>query len=105
MKSSRRTFLITSLGAASALALGSREALATDAPKVAENDPTAVALGYKMDATKVDKAKYAKYVAGQDCSNCQFFQGKATDPFGPCPMFGGKQVSGKGWCSAYSKKA
>lgn len=105
MKSSRRTFLITSLGAASALALASRQALAADTPKVQENDPTAQALGYKMDATKVDKAKYPKYAAGQDCSNCQFFQGKPADAFAPCPMFGGKQVSGKGWCSAYSKKA
>jgi hypothetical protein len=104
MKSSRRTFLITSLGAASALALASRQALA-DAPKVTETDPTAQALGYKMDATKVDKAKYPKYAAGQECSNCQFFQGKPTDAFAPCPMFGGKQVAGKGWCSAYSKKA
>ncbi|WP_116138253.1 high-potential iron-sulfur protein [Trinickia diaoshuihuensis] len=104
MKSSRRTFLITSLGAVSALALASREALA-DAPKVAENDPTAVALGYKLDASKVDKAKYPKYAAGETCSNCQFFQGKPADAFAPCPMFGGKQVAGKGWCSAYSKKA
>ncbi|CAB3725892.1 high-potential iron-sulfur protein [Trinickia soli] len=104
MKSSRRTFLITSLGAASALALGSRQALA-DAPKVAESDPTAQGLGYKLDATTVDKAKYPKYAAGQECSNCQFFQGKPTDAFAPCPIFGGKQVSGKGWCSAYSKKA
>ncbi|CAN7792198.1 high-potential iron-sulfur protein [Paraburkholderia hospita] len=23
----------------------------------------------------------------------------------PCPMFGGKQLDAKGWCSAYSKKA
>jgi High potential iron-sulfur protein len=103
MKQSRRTFLITSLGAASALAL-SRQALA-DAPKLTESDPTAQALGYKEDATKVDKAKYAKYAAGQVCSNCQFYQGKATDAFAPCPMFGGKQVNGKGWCSAYAKKA
>jgi hypothetical protein len=104
MKSSRRTFLITSLGSACALALASRQALA-DAPKVAESDPTAQALGYKMDATKVDKAKYAKYAAGEKCSNCQYFQGKPSDAFAPCPMFGGKQVAGAGWCSAYSKKA
>lgn len=103
MKSSRRTFLITSLGAASALAL-SRQALA-DAPKVAESDPTAQVLGYKEDATKVDKAKYARYVAGQRCDNCSFYQGKTTDAYAPCPMFGGKQVSGKGWCNAYNKKA
>jgi hypothetical protein len=103
MKPSRRTFLITSIGAVSALAL-SREALA-DAPKVAESDPTAQALGYKMDATQVDKAKYAKYTSGEACGNCSFYQGKPTDAFAPCPMFAGKQVSVKGWCSAYNKKA
>jgi hypothetical protein len=103
MKSSRRTFLITSIGVASSLAL-SRQAFA-DAPKVTETDPTAQALGYKADATKVDKAKYAKYAAGQECDNCSFYQGKAGDAFAPCPMFAGKQVSGKGWCSAYNKKA
>src|SRR5580698_2681749 len=104
MKSSRRTFLITSIGVASTLAL-SRQAFAADAAKVTEADPTAQALGYKEDATKVDKAKYAKYAAGQDCGNCSFYQGKAADPWGACPMFAGKQVSAKGWCSAYNKKA
>jgi hypothetical protein len=103
MKSSRRTFLITSIGVASTLAL-SRQTFA-DAPKVAESDPTAQALGYKADASQVDKAKYAKYAAGQDCGNCSFFQGKPGDAWAPCPMFGGKQVSSKGWCSAYNKKA
>jgi high potential iron-sulfur protein len=103
MKSSRRTFLITSIGVASAFAL-SREAFA-DTPKVSETDPTATALGYKADATKVDKAKFAKFAAGQECGNCSFFQGKAGDAYGGCPMFAGKQVAAKGWCSAYNKKA
>ncbi|MBV8259971.1 MAG: high-potential iron-sulfur protein [Paraburkholderia sp.] len=103
MQSSRRSFLITSIGVASTLAL-SRQAFA-DAPKAAESDPTSQALGYKLDAAKVDKAKFAKYAAGQDCSNCSFYQGKPGDAFAPCPMFGGKQVAGKGWCSAYNKKA
>ncbi|HEY3599507.1 MAG TPA: high-potential iron-sulfur protein [Paraburkholderia sp.] len=103
MKASRRTFLITSIGVASTLAL-SREAFA-DAPKVSESDPTAQALGYKQDATKVDKTRNAKYVAGEECDNCSFFQGKPTDAWAPCAMFAGKQVAGKGWCSAYNKKA
>ncbi|WP_027793274.1 high-potential iron-sulfur protein [Paraburkholderia acidipaludis] len=103
MKSSRRSFLITSMGVAATVAM-SRQAFA-DAPKASESDPTAQALGYKADASKVDKAKFAKYAAGQDCSNCTFYQGKAADAWAPCPMFGGKQVAGKGWCSAYNKKA
>ena len=103
MKASRRTFLISSIGVASSLAL-SRQAFA-DAPKVAESDPTAQALGYKEDASKVDKAKFAKYAPGQDCGNCSFYQGKAGDAYAPCPMFAGKQVAAKGWCSAYTPKA
>jgi hypothetical protein len=104
MKTSRRTFLITSLGVASTFALSSRQALAADAPKVTEADPTAQALGYKQDATKVDKARYARYEPGQACGNCSLFQGKAGDAWGGCPMFGGKQVASTGWCSAYNKK-
>ncbi|TAL84216.1 MAG: High potential iron-sulfur protein [Candidimonas sp.] len=103
MKTSRRTFLAAGVGLASTLAL-TGQAFA-DAAKVDENDPTAVALGYKHDATLVDKAKQPKYVAGEHCGNCQLFQGKPGDAWGPCPIFAEKQVSVKGWCSAYTKKA
>lgn len=72
---------------------------------VAETDAQATALGYKSDATKTDKKKYAQYAAGQQCSTCALFQGKAADAAGGCPLFAGKQVSSKGWCSAYAKKA
>lgn len=105
MKQARRTFLITSLGAASALALSSRQALAAVPPMVAETDPAAQALGYKADAAKVDKGKYPNYAAGQACGNCTFYQGKPTDAQAACPMFAGKHVAVKGWCSAYNKKA
>jgi len=102
MKSSRRTFLLTSLGAASSLALA-RQGLA-QAAKLDENDPAAKALGYTHDATTVDKAKYAKYAAGEHCGNCQFYQGGTAD-WGPCPLFAGKEVSIHGWCNGYVKKA
>lgn len=75
------------------------------APKLAESDPQATALGYKEDTTKVDAAKYPKHTAEQHCGNCQLFQGKATDALGACPLFAGKQVANKGWCSAWVKKA
>ncbi len=104
MKSSRRTFIISSLGLASSLAM-TRQAMAQDAAKLDESDPTAVALGYKHDAAQVDAAKQPKYKAGEDCGNCQLYQGKEGDEWGPCPIFGGKQVARAGWCSAYAKKA
>ncbi|TCG07210.1 High potential iron-sulfur protein [Paraburkholderia steynii] len=103
MKKSLRTFMITTACVASGVAL-SRVAFADEA-KVSEADSTSLALGYKADATKVDKAKYAKYAAGQVCRNCTFYQGKSSDAFAPCPMFGGKQVAANGWCGAYNKKA
>ena len=52
-------------------------------PMVAADDATAVALGYSADASKVDKSKYAQYVAGSKCANCSLFQGAAGSPAGP----------------------
>jgi hypothetical protein len=69
MKSSRRSFMIASAGLVSALSLA-RAALAQTSAKLAENDPQAQALGYRDDATKIDKAKYPKYAAGQSCGSC-----------------------------------
>jgi hypothetical protein len=69
-----------------------------------ETDPQAIGLGYKVDATQVDKARQPKYAAGQACSNCAIYQGKPTDAAGGCPLFAGKQVAAKGWCTAYVKK-
>lgn len=70
---------------------------------VDEKDAQALALGYVAVASKVDKAKYPKYADGQACSNCALYQGGAAEQ-GGCPLFPGKQVLGKAWCSAYAKK-
>ncbi len=100
--STRREFMVQfSLGGA-ALVAGSALAQGT---MVSENDAQAIALGYKIDANNVDKKKFPKYAAGQQCSTCSLYQGKPGDASGGCPLFAGKQVSAKGWCSAWSKKA
>lgn len=104
MKTSRRSFLITSVGAVSALAL-TREAFSADLPMLSETDPTAVALGYKADATKVDKAKFPKYAAGEACAGCMLYQGKKGSASGPCGAFPGKQVAAKGEESPDSNRA
>ena len=97
---SRRRFisLVPVLGAATL-------ARAQAAPLVDPKDPQAQALGYTVDATKVDKAKYPKYAAGQSCASCALYQGKAGDKSGPCPLYAGKSVEAKAWCSAWVKKA
>ncbi|MBP6776542.1 MAG: high-potential iron-sulfur protein [Piscinibacter sp.] len=101
---SRREFICI-VPCATLATLASRSALAADPPMVDPKDPQAAALGYVADATKADKAKYKNYAAGQDCSNCQLFQGKAGAASGPCALFPGKHVAAKGWCSAWAKKA
>ena len=57
------------------------------------------------DAGKADKTKYKTWAATQHCDNCALFQGKAGDASAVCPLFGTKRVAGKGWCSAWAKKA
>jgi hypothetical protein len=102
----RRSFLKAgSLAVVSATIAGSVGKAAAQGAKVDEKDAQAQSLGYKQDATKVDRAKYAKYQAGQACANCTLYQGKPADAWGSCPIFPGKQVAGRGWCSAYVKKA
>lgn len=99
----RREFIVQFGLATGALAASANAFAAT--PMVAETDPQAAGLGYKADASKVDKAKFATFKAGSACSNCALFQGKATDTAGGCGIFAGKNVAAKGWCSAYAKKA
>ena len=102
--STRRNFIrivpLMGLGAGAGLMAGP----AWSQAMVDEKDPTAASLGYAADATKVDKAKQPKYVAGAACANCALYQGKAGAAAGPCPIFAGKQVAAKAWCTAYAKK-
>ena len=101
---SRRAFVMSVVAGGSALA-ASRASAQAAAPVLSEADPQAVALGYKADNTKVDKAKYPQHAATQMCNGCNFYQGKPADAMAPCQLFAGKQVAAKGWCSAYAKKA
>ena len=102
MYTNRRVFMMQVATGTSLLAAAT---LTQAQALLAETDPTATALGYKADATKVDAKKFPQFVAGSNCGNCGLFAGKPTDAAGSCPLFAGKQVAGKGWCSAYSKKA
>lgn len=113
--SSRREFIQRSLLTAFALgtlSLRSAPARAADAakpPLVAESDPVAKALGYHVDANKVDTKKWTKRAGpdgkSQHCSNCLLFNsGKVTtDATGPCSLFPGKHVAAKAWCNSWTK--
>ena len=101
---SRRRFLKIAAGtAAAAVVVGgmSRRARAAELPHLAVTDPTAKALAYVEDASKSTNPKHK---AGDDCANCQFYQGAAKG-FGPCMLFPGKAVAAGGWCVSHSVKA
>ena len=98
---SRRVFLASIPASALALRLG----IAFAAVDLSESDPAAAALGYIANASKVDGKKYSTYAGGRQCASCQLYAGNPTDPTAPCNIFGGKLVSGKGWCTAWPKTA
>lgn len=99
MPSTRRIFLMAISAGTAGISL---DTLAQ--ARVDEKDPQAAALGYVADATKADTKRFPKYAAGQICGNCALYQGKPTDTAALCPLFAGKQVAAKGWCSAWAKK-
>lgn len=102
MNTSRRIFISRTALAGAALTLArfahSQGALVHD------SDPQAVALGYRSDATKVDKARYPNYASGQTCANCSLYQAKPGAAAGGCPLLGSKQVAAAAWCSAWARK-
>lgn len=99
----RRTFLLKILPAAGAAAVLGNRAIAAPAA-VKETDPMAVALGYKVKTSAVDKKKYPKHAVSQTCGNCALYQG-GTQAVGPCTLFAGKTVAKEGWCMSWAKKA
>lgn len=94
---SRRQFLATcAIGIATVPLAGllrAGAARAAELPKLSLEDPTAKALNYVEQST----------TEGQRCNNCQFWQGGDAD-WGPCPLFPGKSVSARGWCTSWTKK-
>ena len=103
--SSRRSFLKE----AGLLSLGTlvltQPSLAAGEVQMAETDPTAAALGYRHDTSKVDQAKFPKHKVSQVCLGCSLVKGKDGEAWRPCAIFPSKLVAAKGWCSAFAVKA
>ncbi len=108
-KNLTRRSILAATGAATVLvAFSANRAHASDLPKLAEDDATALPLGYKIDATQVDVAKFPQRAgdanANNFCDNCALYTGAADSDYGPCSIFPGKAVAAKGWCVAWAKK-
>jgi hypothetical protein len=105
----RRNFLKMSVKAGGgALALTAIPIQLLGADEVAEDEPLAQAMGYRMDAATVDTAKFPKRAgdagATQFCNNCALYSGGATDATAPCSIFQNRLVKGTGWCNAWVAK-
>ncbi len=100
-----RTRRAIALGLTASLVVGARAVFAQTRSRVLESDDQAKSLGYRDDARNVDQTRFPEHRPGQMCSNCKVFQGKPSDPVGPCPIFHGRLVSANGWCHSYVHKA
>jgi len=99
----RRQFVLKLVPLAGAAAMLPRLAAAQELPALTEADPMAKALGFSLDTSKVDQAKYAKHTKEQSCASCLHFTKPGADS-AKCDLFN-KMVPKGGWCSGYSKRA
>ena len=103
----RRTLLkgaLLGVAAVPVSALLSRTAAAAGAP-VDPAEPQAKALGYVLDASKVDAKANPNFKPGHMCINClQAPTAKPGMAEVPCNIFAGRPVAAKGWCKVYVKK-
>ncbi len=87
-----------------AIGLMADTAGAAGLPPLDRKDPTAQALGFVTNATKVDAAANSTYKPNQKCGTCAQYQGKAGDASGGCNIFAGKSVPAGGWCKVWAQK-
>ena len=103
----RRKFLKYSSASAALIATSSWSTTTLAQPLLAEDDPIAIALGYKADANDVDTTKYPKRAGAegqkQFCYNCKLYQPSTSDQ-GGCTAIPGKNVTAAGWCNAWIAK-
>jgi High potential iron-sulfur protein len=93
----RRVFMLQLIVGGTAAA-SANLALAVEGEKLTEADPYAKSMGFRLDTTKVDAAKYPRHAADQHCAKCQLWDGKVGDGVGPCSFYGGRLVPENGWC-------
>ncbi|MGH8318491.1 MAG: high-potential iron-sulfur protein [Steroidobacteraceae bacterium] len=109
-ESSRRVFLASAIGAASAALLGFKPRLAdatgSNLPHLTESDPLAKSLGYKANAKNVDRSKFPTYKPGERCGKCRFFEGTPGQQSGyaGCQIYAGYSVNADGWCSSFNAR-
>jgi hypothetical protein len=102
MKSNRRVFMMQVVGGLGTLALGSKASFAA-VEKLTEADSYGKSMGFKLNTMDVDKAKWKRWTAEQNCGNCQLWNGKENKTvagYGECSFFE-RYTPEAGWCKNY----
>ena len=103
MSYDRRDFVLKLIPLAGAAVMLPRVAQAVELPELTETDAMAKALGFKLNTSAVDQAKYRNHTKEQTCGNCLHYA-KPDAERARCDIFI-KTVPKQGWCSAYVKRA
>jgi High potential iron-sulfur protein len=103
-KYSRRDMLKVALVSGVVAPWLAQKATAAALPPLDPSDPTAKALSFAADTTKVDDAANPSHKTTQKCGVCAQFQGKPTDATGGCNIFAGHSVPQNGWCKVWAQK-
>jgi hypothetical protein len=95
----KRALMLRVISAAGLLAVGdTQRAFAAD--KLSPTDPYAKAMGFKLNTTEVDQAKYPRHTTEQACHNCQLWNGGTAD-MGNCSFFNDALTPKNGWCKNF----
>jgi hypothetical protein len=87
-----------------AIGLFGNTAGAAGLPALDPSDPTAKALGFVTDSSKVDASANPTHKPEQKCGTCAQYQGKASDAMAGCNIFAGHSVPSGGWCKVWAQK-
>lgn len=97
----RREFVLRFVPMAGAALVLPRVALA-DVPMLTETDPMAKVMGFRLDTTKANQAKYPRHSNDQMCGKCLHFTNPGADS-ARCDLFN-KIVPKGGWCSGFTSR-
>ena len=98
--SNRRVFMMRVV-AGSAVLASAASSHAQAPEKLLETDSYAKSMGFKYDTTKVDKARWTRHDASQQCNKCQLWDGKPGAEYAACSFFGDRHTPSTGWCKNF----
>jgi hypothetical protein len=95
----RRRFVLCVVPLAGAAFMLPKLTDARDFPALTETDPMGVTLGFKLDTTKANQAKFPTHTNEQSCASCIHFM-KPGAAVAQCDVFN-RLVPKRGWCIGY----